>query len=70
MEYLKKNGRITNAIYQRMNQVTRSSAMWDLRVLSDKNLVKKNGSGRGAYYILTKDALKISSLKSDLRNAH
>ena len=75
MEYLKKNGRITNSIYQKMNQVTRSSAMWDLRVLSDKNLVKKNGSGRGAYYILTKDALKSSSLKSSslksgLRNAH
>jgi len=64
MEYLKKNGRITNEIYQKMNQVSRRSSIWDLRVLVDKKLIKKNGSGRGAYYILTKDAMKSKMSKN------
>jgi len=66
MEYLKKNGRIMNATYQKMNQVSHRSAIWDLRVLVDKKLIKKNGSGRGAYYTLTKDAMK-SMLSKNVR---
>lgn len=52
MEYLKKNGKITNAVYQKMNQVSRKSAAWDLGRLAEKKIIKKIGSGRGAHYIL------------------
>jgi len=58
MEYLKKNGRITNAIYQKMNQVSRGSAKWDLQVLADKKLIKKVGSRKNSYYVPTDGVLR------------
>jgi len=58
IEYIKKNGEITNSVYQKMNQVSSISAKWDLKILTLKNILKRIGNGRGAHYILRKDVLK------------
>lgn len=58
IEFIKKNGDITNSEYQKINQVSRRSAKWDLGMLSVKKIVKRIGNGRGSYYILSKDIIK------------
>ncbi len=52
MEYMKKSGRITNDIYQRLNDISHSSAKRDLRVMQDNKFIKKLGTNRGTYYVL------------------
>src|SRR3989344_8174730 len=58
VQYMKKNGSITNTIYQKTNQVSNNSAKWDLRILAAKKIIKKIGNGRSASYILTRDIKK------------
>ena len=58
VQYMKKNGSITNTIYQKINQVSNNSAKWDLRILAAKKIIKKIGNGRSASYILTRDIKK------------
>jgi len=52
--YAKRNGRITNADYQKLAGITRKTAMRDLSVLVEQGAVVLVGSKRGAHYILAK----------------
>ena len=58
IQYIKKNGRITNTLYQKMNEVSNDSAKWDLKILAARKIVKRIGDGRGAYYLLSRDIMK------------
>ncbi len=53
IEYLKKNKKITNKNYQKLNDVSRETATIDLRKLVELNIIIPSGSkGAGAYYTL------------------
>jgi hypothetical protein len=52
VEYLKANERVTTRIYQKINQVTRRIAQWELVQLVQKGHLKKFGNGKGTYYKL------------------
>ncbi|MBI5698657.1 MAG: hypothetical protein HZC29_09325 [Thaumarchaeota archaeon] len=53
-EYMKANGKITTGIYQKMNQVTRRIAQWDLGQMAQKGYVKRIGEGKRTCYKLVK----------------
>ena len=49
--YVKEKGRITNAEYQEINDISKRTAVYDLVELVDKyNLLKQFGAGAGTYY--------------------
>ena len=50
MEYVKINGKITNQIYQKINQTTRDVARYELNALVRKKKLKQIGRNRGASY--------------------
>jgi ATP-dependent DNA helicase RecG len=51
--YVKKKGKITNSVYQTLNEVSRETATRDLKELIDKHLIKSSGQkGAGAFYTL------------------
>ncbi len=53
VEYLKKNKRITNKDYQKLNNISRETATNDLRKLVELKIIAPSGSkGAGAYYTL------------------
>jgi len=53
IDYVKKNGRITNNEYQTLNKVSRRTATRDLIELASKNILTSSGTvGAGAYYSL------------------
>lgn len=52
--YAKRNGRITNADYQKLAGITRKTAMRDLSWLVEQGAVVLVGFKRGAHYILAK----------------
>lgn len=53
--YMKGNNQITNAIYQKINKIGKSTATEELQLLVDKGLLSPSGSvGRGSYYTLKK----------------
>lgn len=53
VEYVKKKGRITNKIFQELNNVSKKTATRDLSKLVNLNIFKSSGiSGAGAYYEL------------------
>ncbi|HTI11032.1 MAG TPA: ATP-binding protein [Puia sp.] len=53
--YAKENGKITNAIHQKINTITRITATRDLKELLTKKVFKSNGKkGVGAEYTLTR----------------
>lgn len=58
IEFIKKNGDITNSEYQKINFVSRDSARWDLGVMAARKILKKEGNGKSSYYILSKDIMK------------
>ena len=51
--YVKENGKITNSVYQEINDCSRNTASNDLSELVGKELLKPSGQkGAGAFYIL------------------
>ena len=53
IQYLKKNGKITNSDYQQVNNCSRNTASNELAELVEKDLLKSSGQKRaGAYYTL------------------
>jgi predicted HTH transcriptional regulator len=52
--YAKRNGRITNADYQKLAGITRKTAMRGLSGLVEQGAIVLVGSKRGAHYILAK----------------
>ncbi len=53
IEFVKKNGRITNKDYQKLNKISRETATLDLKYLVKLEILKFSGTkGAGAYYEL------------------
>jgi ATP-dependent DNA helicase RecG len=52
MEYVARQGRITNKEYQTLFGVARGTALIDLNDLVTKGLLAARGAGRGKYYVL------------------
>lgn len=53
--YLKRNLKITNGDYQKINNVNRDKALFELKGLISKKLIKSVGVGSGTYYTLLDD---------------
>jgi predicted HTH transcriptional regulator len=53
VSWIKANGRITNADYQRIAKTTRKTAARDLDVLVVKKVLRRIGEKRGSHYILS-----------------
>lgn len=49
--YVKSQGKITNKIYENINQTTHDVAKHELNSLTHKGILKKVGEGRGVYYV-------------------
>jgi len=52
VEYIKKNKKITNKEYQKLNGVSNKTAYLELTGMADKNIVKIEGGGRMVFYSL------------------
>jgi ATP-dependent DNA helicase RecG len=51
VEYLKKNAKITNSDYQKINQVTKKTSSRDLLELVKREIIlKKGNTGKGVFY--------------------
>lgn len=55
VEYVKKNGKITNSDYQKIGEVSERTALRDLDELSVKGILRKKGEKKGTYYELSDD---------------
>jgi len=54
VEYVKRNGKITNKNYQEMSDTSKKTSSRDLRELVDKKILKSSGiSGAGAFYVIS-----------------
>jgi len=53
VEYVKRNGKITNSDYQKLSQVSERTALRDLDELNEKNVFQKKGEKKGTYYKLS-----------------
>jgi len=51
LEYVKINGKITNQIYQKINQTTCDVAKHELNALVSKKKLKRTGSSRATCYV-------------------
>lgn len=54
VEYVKRNGRITNSKYQEIIGVTRKTAGRDINGLVELGIFDLLGSNRGAHYVVAK----------------
>lgn len=52
LEYIDKNGKITNNEYEKLNRVSDATSSRDLKKLVNMGLIKKIGSGKNTYYKL------------------
>lgn len=52
MLYVKENGKISNRVYQKINQTTHDIARNDLEYLLRKGKLKRIGKNKSTYYIL------------------
>ncbi len=52
VDYLKKEGRISNKIYQEINNTSKNTSIRDLNEMIEKKLLIRIGDGRSLYYIL------------------
>ena len=50
--FARENGKITNADYQRIADISAATARRDLKALIDKNILEMKGERKGIYYIL------------------
>jgi hypothetical protein len=53
LEYVKFKGKITNKVYQKINQTTQDIAKHELNALVVKGKLKEIGRTKGAYYVST-----------------
>ena len=53
IEHLQRNGRITTGDMAKMFGVTRQAALKELSKLVELEVIKLEGKGRGAHYVLT-----------------
>ena len=51
MEFVKFKGKITNKVYQKINQTTRDVAKYELKALVSKRILKEVGATKGVYYV-------------------
>jgi predicted HTH transcriptional regulator len=51
MEYVLAQGRITNGVYQKINNTTCDVAKYELKSLVDKKKLKMVGEKKGAVYV-------------------
>ena len=51
MEFVRFKGKITNKVYQKINQTTRDVARHELETLVEKGKLKEVGRTKGAYYV-------------------
>jgi hypothetical protein len=51
MEYVRINGKITNQIYQKINQTTKDIARHELNSLVNKKKLKQVGKTKGIFYV-------------------
>lgn len=53
IEYIRKQGKITNTEYQKINEVTKKTATRDLQGLVKREVIFKRGrTGKGVFYVL------------------
>ena len=52
LKYFRLRGKITNQIYQKINQTTHDIARHELKALVDRKKLKEIGSTKGAFYML------------------
>jgi len=52
IDFLKENGKITNSNYRNLCNVSTDTAHKDLRELVEKNILIREGAGRGTYYLM------------------
>lgn len=52
IDFVKENGKITNSDYRNLCNVSTDTAHKDLRELVEKNVLIREGSGRGTYYLM------------------
>lgn len=53
IEYIRKQGKITNTEYQKINEVTKKTATRDLQSLVKREVIFKKGrTGKGVFYVL------------------
>ncbi len=52
VEYVKRNGKITNSDFQKLCKVSERTALRDLDELNEKNVFRKKGEKKGTYYEL------------------
>jgi len=50
--YAKENGKITNAGYQKLADVSAATARRDLKTLVDKNILDMKGIRKGIFYVI------------------
>jgi len=50
IEFVRREGKITNDIYEKINQTNHDVAKYELAALVHKGVLKKAGNGRGIYY--------------------
>lgn len=62
--FIKRNGKITNGDYQKINNVNRDKALLELKGLISKELIKPEGVGSGTYYILNEE--KVLNLNKEV----
>jgi len=56
--YVKEKGKITNKVYQEINNTTKKTASRDLSILVEKEILKQIGvTGKGTHYVLIKKNL-------------
>ena len=51
LEFVRFKGKITNKIYQRINQTTPDVATHELKLLSNKGMLKEVGKNKGTFYV-------------------
>ncbi|MBC8060688.1 MAG: hypothetical protein H7Y18_08480 [Clostridiaceae bacterium] len=52
LTFVKRNKKITNGEYQRLNNINRDKAFLEIKRLIKKGAIKSNGIGSGTYYVL------------------
>lgn len=62
---IKKNQKITNGDYQKINNVNRDRALIELKGLIAKGLIQAQGIGSGTYYVLNSGKEEIQQLNID-----
>ena len=60
LTFARRNVKITNGEYQRLNNTNRDKALSEIKALIKKGVLKSQGMGSGTYYILN-ETIRSSS---------